>query len=50
MEIGINLLTQEEKQVLDLIKSGLPIVGKEETNKACEIWINTCINNRVLSN
>jgi hypothetical protein len=48
--INISHLTDEEINVINIIKNGEPIVGKKETEKAIINWINMCLSNRIISN
>lgn len=43
-------LTQDEINVIDIIKKGENIVGEKETKKAIDNWINMCISKRLVSN
>ena len=43
-------LTQDEINVINIIKNGEILVGEKETKKAIDNWINMCISKRIVSN
>lgn len=43
-------LTQDEINVINIIKKGENIVGVKETKKAIDNWINMCISKKIVSN
>lgn len=42
-----HLLTDKEKNCVDIMSKGWPIVGVEKTEKAIDYFIRSCVNNRL---
>lgn len=48
--VRLSYLTDDERNVVEIIKKGEPIIGSEKTIDGINAWIDICLKNRTICN